>query len=120
MSLFECLRRRIRNVETRRGARELTLRFSDGSEQPVHFSCKNDTLKVLLASFAIANGEPEAAPSPRARQIAEAIGQAEGVDSDDRLWQTIHGIVNDKGADQPLTGTPSSKRERSKNRMDKG
>jgi hypothetical protein len=122
MPLFESFRRRVRSLETAHGEGALNLTFPDGSEQAIYFASRNDKLKVLLASFAIANGDPESAPSPRAREIAEAIGKAESVDSDDRLWQTIHGIVNDpdNGADSPLTGTPSSKGERSKNRMDKG
>jgi hypothetical protein len=95
MSPFEPFRRRIRNFETRRGAGALNLTFPDSSQQAVTFASGNEKLHVLLASFAIANGDPEAAPSPRAREIAEAIGKATTAQPDDRLWQTIHGIVND-------------------------
>jgi hypothetical protein len=102
MSPFESFRRRVREMEKAHGAGDVTLRFPDGSEQTVHFSCGNDKLKVLLASFAIAHAEgrpdPDCGASPHALKVARLIAKAESVDSDVRLWSTVAGIV--RGAEE--------------------
>lgn len=80
----------------------LNLKFPDGSEQSVRFSCKNDRLQVLLASFAIAHAEgnpdEECGSSPHALEVARLIARAESVDSDVKLWSTVAGVV--RGATQ--------------------
>jgi hypothetical protein len=91
------LKRRVREIETAKGAGVLNLKFPDGSEQSVRFSCKNDKLQVLLASFAIAHAEgnpgEECGSSPHALEVARLIARAESVDSDVKLWSTVAGVV---------------------------
>jgi hypothetical protein len=96
MKRSSSLKRRVREIETASGAGAVNLRLSDGSERGFSLS-QNDRLKVLLASFAIArearNPEAKSTSSPRAREIACLIGEAEQVTPPSRLWDTVAGIV---------------------------
>jgi hypothetical protein len=101
MKRSNSLKRRVREIETASGAGAVNLRFSDGSERGFCLS-QNDRLKVLLASFEIAraarNPEAKLDLSPRAREIAQLIGEAEQVTPPSRLWNTIAGII--QGAEE--------------------
>jgi len=92
------LKRRVRDIEEAHGAGGLSLVFSDGSKQSFYLE-RNDCLEVLLASFDLARAarNPAAQPdsSPRAIEVAKAIGKAAEVSPRGRLWDTIGEIVRD-------------------------
>jgi hypothetical protein len=92
------LKHRVKEIEEARGAGAVNLTHSDGSKESFRFS-RNDRLKVLLASFDIARASknPAAQPdsSPRAIEVARAIGKAAEVSPRARLWDTIGEIVRD-------------------------
>jgi len=98
------LKRRVKEIETARGAGGVSVVFADGSKKSFYISTKNDALKVLLASFEIArsSGNPTA-PSPsdtHASRIARAVAAATEVRPNQPLWQTIGNFVRgtEKGA----------------------
>jgi hypothetical protein len=93
---YETLKRRIRKIEMVTGAGAVNVRLHDGTERGFSLS-QNDRLKVSIASFDIAwaarNPEARLTSSPRAREIARLIGQAERVTPSSRLWDTIGSVI---------------------------
>ena len=92
------LKRRVREIEEALGAGSVNLAFSDGTKQSFYLT-RNDCLLVLLASFDLARAarNPAAQPdsSPRAIEVAKAIGKAAEVSPREQLWDTIGEIVRD-------------------------
>ncbi len=101
MKRSSSLRRRVREIETARGAGALSLVFSDDSKQSFYLE-RNDCLEVLLASFEIARAahDPAAPPhsNPRAIAVARAVARAEEVRPHSALWNTVGAIV--RGAEE--------------------
>ncbi len=98
MKRSSSLKRRVKEIETARGAGALNLTHADGSKESFNFS-RNERLKVLLASFDIAraskNPSAQPASTPRAIAVAKAIGKAAEVSPHSVLWDNIGEIVRE-------------------------
>jgi hypothetical protein len=98
MKRSSSLRRRVKEIETARGAGAINLDFSDGSKQSFNLT-RNECLHVLLASFDIARASrnPDAVPgsSPRAIQVAKQIAHAKEVRPHSALWDSVSAIVQE-------------------------
>jgi hypothetical protein len=101
MSGYKPLFSRVRALANRRGAHDITVQMSDGSARAVHLTCRNDSLKVLIAAFEISRRAalpPDKQPAigatnPRATAIANLIADSERVLPDRPLWGLVRGLV---------------------------
>jgi hypothetical protein len=104
MKRSSSLKRRVREIETASGTGALNIRNPDGVERGFSLSQK-DRLKILIAGLDIAHearnpeSKSDSSSSPRAREIAQLIAEAEQVTPYSRLAATIAGTIQNAERD---------------------